>query len=110
MELPTLNAQRSMPNVQLSRKSDFLIDPTRFGNRRSLRIATHVENCARTSAGTRIGRPVCALIGHQSVRAFDKSWRSLSRRISVKRSNVSRLALPTQVRKMILLPSEAGVL
>ena len=36
-------------------------------------IQIQVENCARTSAGTRIGRPVWALIGHHSVRAFDKA-------------------------------------
>lgn len=53
IELPTRNAQRSTLNDQLR--------------------PIHIENCARTSAGTRTGRLVCVLIGHQSVRAFDSS-------------------------------------
>jgi hypothetical protein len=36
MELPTLNAQRSTPNDQLSGKDDFLIVPARLENRGSL--------------------------------------------------------------------------
>src|SRR6266436_2974166 len=73
-------------------------------------FVAQVENCTRTSAGTRIGRPVCALIGHHRVRAFDKSCPSKLRLISVKRSNVSRVALPTHVRNTILSSSAAGIL
>src|SRR6266487_2026878 len=68
---------------------------------RTHRPSRHVENCARTSAETRTGRPVCVSIGHHNVRAVDKSWRSRLRRISVKRSNVTRVALPTHVRRTI---------
>src|SRR5262249_50814650 len=32
-----------------------------------------IENCWRTSKGTRTGRPVCGLMGHQSVLAFDNN-------------------------------------
>ena len=70
----------------------------------------HVENCARTSADTRTGRPVCASIGHQRVRASDKSRPSRLQRISVNRSNVSRVALPTQVRSTTSSPNAAGAL
>src|SRR5882724_4478228 len=84
MELPRSNAQRSMINDQLQ--------------------PIQVENCARTSADTRIGRLVRAFIGHQKVRAFDKSRPSRLRRISVNRSNVSRVALPTHVRSTTSSP------
>src|SRR5205823_349375 len=73
-------------------------------------LVSQVENCACTLAETRTGRPVSVLIGHQRVRACDKSWRSRLRRISVKRSNVSRVALPTHVRSTTSSPSVAGVL
>ena len=69
-----------------------------------------IENCSRTSTGTRTGRPVCALIGHQSVRAVDNNWPSLLLRISVNRSNVSRVALPTHVRNTTSSPKQPGVL
>ena len=68
-----------------------------------------VENRARTSADTRVGRPVFTSMGHQRVRACEKSRRSFFRRISVKRSKVSRVALPTQVRSTISSSSVAGV-
>src|SRR5918996_893805 len=66
-----------------------------------------IENCSRTSTGTRTGRPVCAFIGHQSVRAVDNSWLSLLLRISVNRSKVSRVALPTHVRNTTSSPRHA---
>jgi hypothetical protein len=69
-----------------------------------------IENCLRTSGGTRTGRPVCAFIGHQSVRADDNSWPSLLLRISVNRSNVRRVALPTHVRNTTSSPMQAGPL
>src|SRR4029077_17944139 len=90
MELPTPNAQRSTLNDQLQ--------------------PIQVENRARTYADTRTGRLVCASIGHQSVRASDKSRPSRLRQISVNRSNVSRVALPTHVRSTISSPSVAGAL
>src|SRR4029077_15855294 len=90
MELPTPNAQRSTLNDQLQ--------------------PIQVENCARTSPDTRIGRLVCAFIGHQRVRSFDKSRPSRLRRISVNRSNVSRVALPTHVRSTASSPKIAGAL
>src|ERR1700758_727537 len=69
-----------------------------------------IENCSRTSADSRTGRPVCAFMGHQSVRAVDNNWPSLLLRISVNRSNLSRVALPTQVRNTTSSPRQAGVL
>src|SRR5437879_148882 len=108
MELATPNAQRSMPNVQLSGR--VISNPTMFGKLWFVEKSTQVENCARTSTGTRAGRPVLVLIGHHRVRAFDNSWPSLLHRISVNRSNVSRVALPTHVRNAIWSPSAAGAL
>src|SRR5262245_39843122 len=74
------------------------------------RELAQIENRSRTSADTRTGRPVCVFIGHQSVRAADKSRPSLLLRISVNRSNVSRVALPTHVRNTTLSPKQAAVL
>ncbi len=84
-----LNAQRSMIN--------------------SLK-PNQIENCARTSPDMRVGRLVCAFIGHHRVRAFDKNRPSRLRRISVNRSNVSRVALPTHVRSTTSSPTMAGAL
>src|SRR5262245_14132276 len=84
------------------------VNTYRFGNRGG--FAPQIENCSRTCGGTRTGRPLCALIGHQSVRAFDNNWPSLLRRISVNRSNVSRVALPTHVRNTRSSPKPAGAL
>src|SRR4051794_19448648 len=86
-----------------SLKHDSVIYGTRFDK-------PQIENCSRTSAGTRTGRPVWAFIGHQSVRADDNSWPSLLLRISVSRSNVSRVALPTHVRNTTSSPRQAGLL
>ena len=49
-------------------------------------------------------------MGHQSVRAVDNSWPSLLLRISVNRSKVSRVALPTHVRNTTSSPRQAGAL
>src|ERR1043166_1577141 len=73
-------------------------------------ISAQIENCSRTSAGTRTGRPVCALIGHHKVRRSEEHWSSPLLRISVKRSNVSRVALPTHVRSTRSSPRHAGAL
>src|SRR5262245_57314145 len=114
MEVATPNAQRSTLNVQLPLRP-------RSPPRSSLTVLSEdedddendrcqIENCSRTSADTRTGRPVCAFIGHQSVRAADNSSQSLLLRISVNRSNVSRVALPTHVRNTTSSPIQAAVL
>src|SRR5262245_18494446 len=114
MEVATPNAQRSTLNVQLPLRPH---SPHRLQSRsRSVsddereRELAQIENRSRTSADTRTGRPVCAFIGHQSVRAADKSRPSLLLRISVNRSNVSRVALPTHVRNKTSSSKPAAVL
>jgi hypothetical protein len=75
---PTPNAQRATFNVQLysssfsSLSSIFVREPSE-GDDDDETDSRQVENCSRTSIATRVGRPVRALIGHQSVRAFERS-------------------------------------